>query len=182
MEAIGRLDDSALVIAMRSGNTDAFAGIVEHYQAPINRYIFRLTGDLELARDLTQDTFVQAYQAILKTNSDLKLKAWLYRIATNNALQNQRRKKILAFITFEDWRKPTPEPVNHSDSPDIDGVQQALQKVPVEYRVCLVLHFVEGFKYGEIGRTLGISEEAVRKRVARGKLAFRRVFRGGEEE
>jgi RNA polymerase sigma-70 factor (ECF subfamily) len=154
---------------------------VEHYQAPIFRYLCRLTGDYELARDLAQETFVQAYKAILKTDSGLQLKAWLYRIATNNALQHRRRNRLLAFISFEDWRKPPLEPMDTSDPPDIDGVQQALRKVTTEYRVCLVLHFVEGFTYVEIGRTLGISEEAVRKRVARGKQAFRQTYHGGEE-
>jgi RNA polymerase sigma-70 factor (ECF subfamily) len=181
MEAIARLEESSLVAALRAGDADAFNGIVEHYQTPIFRYLFRLTGDYELARDLAQDTFLQAYKAILKTDAELHLKAWLYRIATNNALQYRRRKRLLAFILFEDWRKTSPESVKTSFVPDAEGVQQALQKVSVEYRVCLVLHFVEGFKYEEIGRTLGISEEAVRKRVARGKQAFRRMFRGGEE-
>ncbi len=181
MEAIARLEETSLVAALRAGQADAFAGIVEHYQAPIFRYLCRLTGDYELARDLAQDTFVQAYKAILKTNADLHLKAWLYRIATNNALQHRRRQRLLAFISFEDWRKPPPGPVPSRSLQVNESVQQALRQVPAEYRACLVLHFVEGFTYGEIGATLGISEEAVRKRVARGKLAFRRVFRGGEE-
>ena len=105
MEAIARLEESSLVAALRAGDADAFNGIVEHYQTPIFRYLFRLTGDYELARDLAQDTFLQAYKAILKTDAELHLKAWLYRIATNNALQYRRRKRLLAFILFEDWRK-----------------------------------------------------------------------------
>jgi RNA polymerase sigma-70 factor, ECF subfamily len=181
MEAIARPEEISVVAAIRAGDTDAFAGIVEHYQTPVFRYLFRLTGDYELARDLAQDTFVQAYKAILKTNSSLQLKAWLYRIATNNFLQYRRRQKLLAFSSFEDWRKISPEHGINSFTTNDESVQQALHKVPVEYRVCLALHFVEGFKYGEIGAALGISEEAVRKRVARGKKAFRRVYKGGEE-
>jgi len=56
------------------------------------------------------------------------------------------------------------------------AIQDALSHVPSEQRTCLVLHFVEGFKYGEIAETLGTSEEAVRKRVARGKQAFRKLY------
>jgi RNA polymerase sigma-70 factor (ECF subfamily) len=182
MEGTIRLEDASVIATIRAGNVDAFAGIVEHYQVPIFRYLFRMTGDYELARDLAQDTFVQAYKSILKTDSTLQLKAWLYRIATNNALQNRRRKKLLSFISFEDRRKSRFEAENTGDPPNVIDIQQALTGVPAEYRVCLILHFVEGFKYGEIGLTLGISEEAVRKRVARGKLAFRRAYGGGEEE
>ena len=55
-------------------------------------------------------------------------------------------------------------------------------KVPEEQRVCMMLHFVEGFKYREIAQTMGISEDAVRMRVARGSMEFRKQYgpRGGE--
>ncbi len=180
MEGAIRLEDALVVAALRGGNADAFAEVVERYQAAIVRYLFRLTGDYEMARDLAQDTFVRAYQAILKTNSDLHLKAWLYRIATNAALQHRRRGRLIPFVSFEEWRRP-PDSRTDGDPPDTLAVQQALGRVPAEQRACLVLHFVEGFKYGEIALTLGISEDAVRKRVARGKLAFRRAFSRGEE-
>ncbi len=172
-------EDASAVAALRSGDANAFTAVVEHYQAAILRYLLRLTGDSELARDLAQDTFVRAYQAILKTDSDLHLRAWLYRIATNCALQQRRRGRLVSFVSFEEWRRPHTGQTD--DPPAVLAVQEALRRVPAEQRVCLVLHFVEGFRYGEIGETLGISEEAVRKRVARGKLAFRQAFSGGEE-
>ena len=71
---------------VRAGRADAFAEIVERYQAPIFRYLLRMTGDYQVAQDLAQDTFLNAYESILKTRAELSLKAWLYRIATNNAL------------------------------------------------------------------------------------------------
>ena len=79
------LDDTQVIAQVRTGQTDAFGHIVERYQLPIVRYLTRLTGNIETARDLAQDTFLQAYKSILKTKSELSLKAWLYRIATNNA-------------------------------------------------------------------------------------------------
>jgi len=54
MEETIRLDDASLVAAIRTKSADAFAGIVEHYQVPIIRYLFRMTGDYELARDLAR--------------------------------------------------------------------------------------------------------------------------------
>jgi RNA polymerase sigma-70 factor (ECF subfamily) len=59
------------------------------------------------------------------------------------------------------------------------SIQEVLRKIPPEQRVCLVLHYVEGFKYREIADTLGISEEAVQKRVSRGKHLFRQLYEGG---
>jgi|TARA_B110000263_G_scaffold156673_1_gene136085 RNA polymerase sigma-70 factor (ECF subfamily) len=81
------LDEAQVISQVQTGATEAFGEIVEHYQAPIVRYLSWLTGDTEVARDLVQDTFVQAYKGILKTRSELHFKGWLYRIATNNALQ-----------------------------------------------------------------------------------------------
>jgi RNA polymerase sigma-70 factor (ECF subfamily) len=167
---------------IRAGSVDAFAEIVEHYQVSIIPYLYRLTGDYETAQDLAQETFIQAYKGILKTNSELRLKAWLYRIATNNAWQYHRRRRLLSFISFDDFRKSgAPNLENQSDGTIGEmAIQETLRKVPAGQRACLVLHFVEGFKYREIAETLGISEDAVRKRISRGKQIFRRLYNGGE--
>lgn len=176
------LEEAAVIAQVRLGNIDAFADIVEHYQSSIQRYLYRLTDDYELAKDLTQDTFIQAYKGILKTDSELSFKAWLYRIATNNARQHHRRKKLILFIPFDDnSRKNIPPDEIKSDTIDEKiAIQEALIRVPEEQRTCLVLHLIEGFKYREIAETLGISEDAVRMRVTRAKETFRRSYRGGE--
>ncbi len=175
------LEEAQVIALVRAGEIDAFADIVEHYQSPIIRYLFRMTGEYELAKDLAQDTFIQAYKGILKTQAELSFKAWLYRIATNNALQHHRRKKLLSFIPFTSSESETA--TNSIDcSRETTNIQETLQKIPEEQRICVVLHFVEGFKYREIAETLGISEEAVRKRVARGRLLFIEEYNKGEVE
>jgi RNA polymerase sigma-70 factor (ECF subfamily) len=176
------LEAVSIIAKIRAGSVDAFTQIIEHYQVPIIRYLYRLTGDYETAQDLAQETFIQAYKGILKTNSELRLKAWLYRIATNNAWQYYRRKKLLSFIPFDEFRKSgTPNVDNQSEKMVEEmAIQEALCKVPSEQRACLVLHYVEGFKYREIAETLGISEDAVRKRVQKGKQIFQRIYSGGE--
>lgn len=176
------MEEASVIALVRAGNTDAFADIAEHYQSPIQRYLYRLTGDYELARDLAQDTFIQAYEGILKTSAELSLRAWLYRIATNNAFQHHRRKRLIPFVPFSGLKKETEIAAGDCAEPDETmTIQEALKKVPEEQRACLVLHLVEGFKYREIAETLGISEDAVRMRTARGKEAFQRLYRGGED-
>ena len=176
------MEEASAITLVRAGNIDAFADIVECYQAPIQRYLYRLTGDYELAKDLTQDTFIQAYKGIMKTDSELSFKAWLYRIATNNAWQHHRRKKLISFIPFTDHIESDIRSTEFQpDCMDEKiAIQEALIKVPEEQRTCLVLHLVEGFKYREIAETMKISEDAVRMRVARGKETFQRVYRGSE--
>jgi RNA polymerase sigma-70 factor (ECF subfamily) len=171
------LEEAKVIALVRAGEVDAFAEIIEHYQAPIVRFLYRLTGNYEMAKDLAQDTFLQAYKGILKTDAELSFKAWLYRIATNNALQHRRRKKLLSFIPFTSHEDDIPVAGNRSDYPGEKlAINEALLKIPEEQRTCLVLHFVEGFKYREIAETLGCSEEAVRKRVARGRKLFIELY------
>lgn len=172
------MDEAQVIALIRTGDTDAFAEIIEQYQAPIIRYLYRLTGDYEVAQDLAQDTFLQAYKGILKTKSELSFKAWLYRIATNNALQLRRRKRLLSFIPFANSGKSDISTIEASSDcvEERIMIKEALLKVPGEQRTCMVLHFVEGLKYREIAEILGISEDAVRKRVARGSQEFRKAY------
>lgn len=174
------MDDAQVIVLVREGNIEAFTEVVQRYKSPIARYLFRLTGDLEVARDLTQDTFVQALKSLIKTKTDILLRAWLYGIATNRALQYKRRRGILTFISLDKYlNKSLPDGKcqnNHLD--EKIAVEATLLKIPEKERVCLLLHFVEEFKYREIAQTLGISEDAVRMRVARGSERFRNIYNG----
>lgn len=162
---------------IRNGNGDAFAEIVECYQSAIVRYLYRMTGDYEAAKDLAQDTFVNAYKNIPKSDTELSFKAWLYRIATNNALQHIRRKKLISFVTFsslpENDDRLSVSPENEMENLHI---KQILAQIPYDQRICLVLHFVEGFKLREIAEILGISKDAVSKRIQRGSKKFQILY------
>lgn len=176
------MNEAQVIALVRSGNTNAFAEIVEHYQMPIGRYLYRITGDYEVAKDLVQDTFLKAYKSILKTDSNLSFKAWLYRIATNNARQYHRRRRLISFIPFADSGKHESiikTASNHTE--EKLSIEEALLKIPADQKVCLVLHFVDGFIYREIADILNITEDAVRKRVARGSKEFKRLYRRGSE-
>ncbi len=176
------MEESLVIAQVRTGNAGAFAAIVEHYQPPIQRYLYRLTGDYELAKDLAQDTFIQAFRRIMITDSQLTVRAWLYGIATKCAQQSRRRARLLSFLPLDGRERDCSAAVTYTDRTDENmAIGEALCRVPRDQRVCLVLHFVEGFKYREIGQILDISEEAVRKRVARGKREFRRHYTLKEE-
>lgn len=94
------LHEGQIIAQVRTGRNDVFGETIEYYQRPIICYLLRMTGNYEVAQDPAQDTFLQAFRGILKTRSDLSLKAWLYRIATNNANQYHRRRRLLSFIPF----------------------------------------------------------------------------------
>src|SRR6188768_1235005 len=94
------VDENGLVERARAGDQAAFAQLFERYHAPILNYLHRMVGDRALAEDLTQDTFIKAYNALSRTKPDLAFKAWLYRIATNTAISHLRRGKIIKWLPF----------------------------------------------------------------------------------
>ena len=179
------INEQQLVASACDGDTGAFGELVKLYKDPIQRYLYKLTGDVEQAGDLTQDTFLKAYQNLNSIRSDLAFKPWLYRIATRTVHSAWRWARLKNFISFDGQKLPgrklTEDTVKNLEQKL--AVRTALHEVPRNQRECLVLHFVEGFKYREIAVTLGISEEAVRKRVARGKEIFKDAYKinGGED-
>jgi len=83
-------------------STWSFDQIYDEYKTPIYNYVYHLVGDREQADDLTQDTFLKAFRALPKMDANLKLSAWLYRIATNTAYDALRRRKLIAWLPWQD--------------------------------------------------------------------------------
>jgi RNA polymerase sigma factor (sigma-70 family) len=176
------LEDSQVIALVKNGDVDAFADIIERYQVSIFRYVYRLTGNRDITLDIMQVTFMRAYEGLLKTQIKVSFKAWLYRIATNNVLQLRRHNRVVSFVPLgDDLINNALADGDRSQSLETRlDVQNTLAKIPRKLRICMLLHFVEGFKYQEIAQTLKISEEAVRKRVIRGSREFRRLYNSQE--
>ncbi|HLJ33207.1 MAG TPA: RNA polymerase sigma factor, partial [Ktedonobacteraceae bacterium] len=90
-----------MVESLRAGDAQAFRELIERLQQPITGYLHRLVGNREVALDLAQDTFLQVYKEIGKTSGELKLDAWIYRIATNYGLRHLNRKRLRQVIRIE---------------------------------------------------------------------------------
>jgi RNA polymerase sigma-70 factor, ECF subfamily len=138
---------------------------------------------MEKASDLTQDTFLKAFQKIDGIRSEQAFKAWLYRIATHTVYSYWRRARLKMFISL-DGANPSVEQTISDPKENVEekvAVRLALLEVPRRQRECMVLHLVGGFKYREIAKTMGISEDAVRMRITRKKEIFRDAYNGSEE-
>jgi RNA polymerase sigma-70 factor (ECF subfamily) len=167
------VDEAVIVATVRAGDANAFAVVVDRYQDRISRYLQRLVGHRQVAEDLTQETFVSAYLAIRRSDADLALSPWLYRIATNHANMYFRRRKLHQLIPFLGLTTAPPADVQVVEQ---DAIRRLLDRLPPTVAACLLLHMVEGFKYHEVGAIVGISAEAARKRVARGSELFRQAY------
>src|SRR5215218_5139289 len=172
------VDEAALVSRARDGDREAFGVLFDRYQTPIVNYLYRVVGDWELATDLAQDSFLKAYQALGRTDPDLQIAPWLYRIATNTALDALRRRKRITWVPFKVEMEPiAPQSDYAPRQADQDAIQGALEKVPADQRTCLVLNMYQGMSYKEIAETLGISVNLVAVRIFRGREKFMDAYK-----
>jgi RNA polymerase sigma-70 factor (ECF subfamily) len=179
MEAAVTIADETLpVAAARVGDRSAFDAVVQRYQARIARYLLHLVHDPELALDLTQDTFVEAFRGIHKLRSDLALGAWLYRIATHQAFRAHRRSRRISWQSLANIEDSCHATVDAPDNAvmDREAVQMALAQLPRDRVAALLLHIKEGFSYQEVAAIMGTTPEAARKRIARAKDQFRTIY------
>jgi len=128
------LDELAWVERAPRGEEAAFAAIYQRYERRIYAHVYRIMGNPDDAFDLTQETFIKAYQALprLGHEQELNLSAWLHRIASNTCLDLLRRRKLISWLPWEHERERgegVAEPASHDPSgdPESSYVQQCLE-------------------------------------------------------
>ncbi len=169
------VDENGLVERARAGDQAAFAQLFEQYHAAILNYLHRMVYDRALAEDLTQDTFIKAYNALPRTKPDLAFKAWLYRIATNTAISHLRRGKIIRWLPFITDRESPDEHIERSVTRKLD-ISEALSKLPEHYQTALVLRHYQGLSLAETAQVLDITENAAKLRLFRARKAFAQLY------
>jgi RNA polymerase sigma-70 factor, ECF subfamily len=140
----------------------------------VYRLAFRLTGDDEMARDVTQETFVRAFDRIGTFRHDAALSTWLHRIAVTVGLNNMRGAK-------RDRSRHTPldevsEPVaaTRPAEPDLkERLAAAIGRLPTGYRTVFLLHDVEGFTHEEIAQSLDIETGTSKAQLFRARQKLR---------
>jgi len=162
----------------RQGSEAAFRAIFERFQGPLVNYIYRLVGDWDNANDHAQDTFLKAYNALPRTDESLQISPWLYRIATNTALDALRRRKRITWVPFKIEMEPVAPQSDYAPRhADQDAIQRALEAVPADQRTCLILNMYQGLSYKEIAETLGITVNLVAVRIFRGREKFVEAYK-----
>ena len=173
-------DDADLVGRARAGDQVAFARLFEQYHAPILNYLHRMVGDRALAEDLTQDAFLKAYNALAGTRPDLAFKPWLYRIATNTAISQLRRRKIVQWVPFLAGHDQAGDDSVERSVGRRQDIEQVLAKLPKHYAAVLLLRHYQGLSLAETAAALGITENAAKLRLFRARKAFAEVYRAAD--
>jgi len=158
-----------------------FEAIYAMYQPRIAGYLARMVGDPDVAADLTQDVFLKAFRAIGPTKPGLNLKAWLFTIATNAALDHHRHRRLLLWLPLHGANVDPPEIDPHGHFGDKEELEAVLAALPKDQLACLLLQARDGFSFEEIGAMLGISTGAAKTRAYRARWALARALRRREE-
>lgn len=177
----GVSDEYALIQRARAGEMPAFEEIMLRYEMRILRFLTGTVGDTEVAQELCQETFLAAYRALPRTDSNLKLSSWLHTIALNRARSHHRRRRLRTFVPLMDDHVSSAPDLQHSVVSH-DTVHRALARLPKNYRDPLLLQLASGLTCREIAEVLGSSEGAVKVRLMRAREAFRRVYEDEERE
>ena len=171
-----------------------FEAIYTAYQAKIQRYLIRMVGELE-AEDLTQEVFVRLSRALPSFRGEAKLSTWIYRIATNAALDrlrsprfqeaeqdfSQARQAANGEAELPDRNAWTGEPVPLVE-PQVyrkemsDCIQEYIRQLPEIYRTVLALSEIEGLSNAEVAEVLGVTLDTVKIRLHRARDLIRKAM------
>jgi RNA polymerase sigma-70 factor, ECF subfamily len=186
--------EAEFIEKLKRGEAEAFEQLVNERSGEIYGLLFRLTENSEEARDLTQETFLRAFQNIGRFRGDADLRTWIYRIAINQARNRwrwwRRRRRdstvsldatlgqsnqTLIATLAESSENPEERTLAHERE---SALRSALQKLGRTYRETVILRDIEGFTYEEIARTLEINVGTVKSRLARGRQELREKLEG----
>ena len=190
LETLEQPSEVGLIARLRARDLTAFEELVALFERPVYALCFRLLGDAEEARDAAQETFLKVYKGLSGFRAESGLKTWIYRIAINQAMNQQRwwrRRHRDETISLDIRRGETDTTLGSSlpgkaVSPEAQAIaserehriMKALGEIKQEYRVALILREIEELSYEEIAETLQVSIGTVKSRIARGREELRR--------
>lgn len=177
--------DTRLMLEVSAGSRDAAALFIQRNHERVARYISRLIRDRRPVEDLTQEVFLQALRHADHYRPTAKASTWLYRIATNAALNYLKQPAVrrraaepgAGTLDVTDPHAPPPDRRLTLDELK-ERVSQAMVHLPPNQRAALALYEYEGCPYVEIAAVLGISVEAVRCLLSRARSTLRHTLQG----
>ncbi len=158
--------EAALVERCRVGDMGALEALIVTYQRPIYNATYRIVGNVEDARDLTQTVFLKAYEGLGSFDPKYRFFSWLYRIAVNEALNHLRRYGREQALEVDEPEPESSGPEALANQAEVcDRIQAALMRMKAEDRVVLILRHYAECSYREMAGILDIPEKTVKSRL-----------------
>jgi len=177
------INDVQLVTESLDGNRDAFRLIVERYQTLISSLAYCATGNVSRSEDLAQETFVSAWKKLAELREPAKLRPWLCSIARSLISKEFRRQgrepdhAAESLEAVDEWASPEPLPPDQVISDEEKAILwRSLERIPEIYREPLVLFYREHQSIEAVAQDLGLSEDAVKQRLSRGRKLLQEQF------
>ena len=185
-------NERALVAASRDGDPAALEALVRSHQDRVYSFAMRMCRNVEDAKDILQDTFLGVIRSIREFREESKFSTWLYRIAANACLKKRRRgvhdptpdqelslDDLMPRPDAEGRKPEIPDWSGDAERALLDGelsarMESAIDKLPKDYKIVLVLRDVEGLSAEETAQAVGLSVPAVKSRLHRARVFVRR--------
>ena len=187
----GPITDNSLVKDFIDGNDAAFTQLVAKYKDSITNYINMMVGDYDIAADLSQETFLRVYQNISRYSNLYRFSTWIYRIATNLAIDEMRYRKRRGQVFYRNVLGN--QPAKDQDSPEFElkdvrlgprdemlrkesrrVLEDAIRSLPKKYRIAFIMKEVQELPYEEISKILKCSSGTIKSRLHRARELLQR--------
>jgi RNA polymerase sigma-70 factor (ECF subfamily) len=182
--------DQELIALLQENDPHAYEILLENYADLVFRAAYRIVQNEEDAEDIMQETFLSVYKKIGGFRADSKLSSWLYRIASNAALDLVRAKgrkegRDTAFDDINPESEEAFDPVDENSllpeesllqNESLGRVREALNEMPPKLRAAYLLYMVEGFSTPEVAENLGIKLSAAKLRIHRARKFMQEYF------
>ncbi len=162
--------DAEIVAQILKGDRQSYALLVEKYKTPIYNLAYRMTGNLGDAEDLTQETFIRAYQYLWRYDTRKKFFTWLYTVAFNLIKSHLRKKNKKHNISeaFSAHSLADDSPSPETTLIETQEITACLLRLEYELRALLIMKYRQGLSFDEIAEITGKSISAVKMRIYRG--------------
>lgn len=168
-----------LVLWARAGQQNAFEDLYKQYFKHLCNYLTHLIGDNGVACELAQESFVKAWQNLLRLREPATFRSWLYRIATNLARDHQRRIRDVRVYSFDMFPADFP---SFSTEESIEAVEaqeclkRALAALPWRQRACLILYHLQNIPKDQIAEYIGIKKSSTNTYLSTGIKKLRQLM------
>ncbi len=182
-----RDEDVRLMLAFGAGDAAAFDALFRRWAAPLLRYLERMVRDHAAAEDLLQEVFLRVHRARDRYLPEARFSTWLYRIATNLALNELRRPHLRRPHRSMDDEETAPLAAETPAADDVADARRTgqaawreLERLPEKQRAALCLSAVEGLSYAEVARALEVTDKAVKALVHRARSTLAQRLKTGD--
>jgi RNA polymerase sigma-70 factor, ECF subfamily len=181
------MEDSAIMLELRSGNMSGFDFLIQKYRKPIINFMYRMVHNQAVAEELAQEVFLRVYRSRETYRAEARFSTWLYRIATNlgvNYARDTRHERAASTVYLDETDAETGTTPDVADGTPgaedgllrrerMNAIRQHVLALPERQRMAVLMHKYEGMDYRQIGDVLKLSESATKSLLFRAYQTLR---------